>query len=324
MSEPDRAAPVAPPPDAGSPTRFPVDLVHRAAVAYYAQDMNQSEVAATLGVSRSTVSRLLAEGRRSGIVEIRVHAPRPGGSSRLEQDCADSLGIDRVFVVESVNMGSLGVRMAPGVDRALDGVGLGPRDAILVSSGRTLYESVQHVLHRAPGVLVAPTAGGLDEPEPWWQTNEITRVLAERLGGSPVYLHAPAVPGERLYESLSQDPSYLRVQRLWHDATCALLGVGAPLAVRNTRATFFPMDGAAAARAVGDVCSRFYDKGGTVVPHPGSERLVAIAADDLRSVPVRIAVAVGVSKTVSIRAGAAGGFFNQLVTDEQTAESLTT
>lgn len=36
-----------------------------------------------------------------------------------------------------------------------------------------------------PGVLLAPAVGGPDEPEAWYQTNETTREVAEKVGGGP-------------------------------------------------------------------------------------------------------------------------------------------
>ena len=69
---------------------------------------------------------------------------------------------------------------------------------MLVSSGRTIYEVARFELPRLPGVVVAPTVGGTDQPEAWFQTNEITRLVAERIGGRPTFLFAPALPGPDL------------------------------------------------------------------------------------------------------------------------------
>lgn len=43
---------------------------------YYLEDWKQSDIAKELGVSRPLVSRMLAEARELGIVEITVHDPR--------------------------------------------------------------------------------------------------------------------------------------------------------------------------------------------------------------------------------------------------------
>ena len=58
------------------------------------------------------------------------------------------------------------------------------------------------------------------------------------------------------------------------------------------------------------------------MPFPGSERLIATDFDRLREIPVTIAVAAGAVKVPSIVTGAASRYFNQLVTDAETALAL--
>ena len=70
------------------------------------------------------------------------------------------------------------------------------------------------------------------------------------------------------------------------------------------------------------MCSRFYDARGEAVAFPGSERLIATDFERLREIPTTIAVAAGVVKVPSILTGAASGYFNQLVTDADTALAL--
>ena len=62
-------------PDGAGPARFPQELMYAAAAQYYLDDATQADIAKRLGVSRATVSRLLTEARRQGMVEIRVHRP---------------------------------------------------------------------------------------------------------------------------------------------------------------------------------------------------------------------------------------------------------
>ncbi len=93
-------------------------------------------------------------------------------------------------------------------------------------------------LPKLPGVVVAPTVGGTDQPEGWYQTNEITRRVAERIGGRPTYLFAPALPGPELFETLQHDPAIQRVLHLWPYARCVLTGVGAPPMLRSQAPQF--------------------------------------------------------------------------------------
>jgi DNA-binding transcriptional regulator LsrR (DeoR family) len=308
---------------------FSPSLLYAAAKLYYTEDATQAEVAAQLGTSRATVSRLLAEAKRQGIVRIEV-VPPAEASGDLGDQLARALGLTTVYLslplpnpgVGRTIVDVMGGVLAPAVGRALAGAGLLPGDVLVVSSGRTVYEVAQFDLTALPGVLVAPTVGGNDQPEEWYQTNEITRLVANRVGGRASYLFAPALPGPDLYPSLLNDPSIQRVLQLWPRARCALMGVGAPPLMRSDIPQFVPTGSNSLRGAVGDVCSRFYDRAGNAVKFEGSERLIAVELEALRHVPVTIAVAVGKDKVDSIIAGARGGYFNQLVTDPGTATAI--
>jgi DNA-binding transcriptional regulator LsrR (DeoR family) len=317
----------APDTDAG---HFPASLLYAAAKLYYTEDATQAEVAAQLGTSRATVSRLLSEAKRRGIVRIEVVPPAEVASGDLADRLARALSLTTVFLSHPLpNPGPgrgvvdvMGAALAPAVGRALAEAGLLPGDVLLVSSGRTVYEVAQYDLVPLPGVLVAPTVGGNDQPEEWYQTNEITRRVANRVNGRPNYLFAPALPGPDLYPSLLNDPSIQRVLHLWPHARCALMGVGAPPLMRSDIPQFVPTRSNSLRAAVGDVCSRFYDRDGDEIQFEGGDRLIAVELDALRHIPVTIAVAVGADKVSSIIAGARGGYFNQLVTDPSTAAAI--
>jgi DNA-binding transcriptional regulator LsrR (DeoR family) len=64
-----------------------------------------------------------------------------------------------------------------------------------------------------------------------------------------------------------------------------------------------------------DVCSRFFNRAGQSVLFPGSERLIAVDIETLKSIPTVIVVAAGPKKVAPIIAAARAKSFNQLVTD---------
>lgn len=307
--------------------RFSAELMYAAARLYYVEDKNQAAVADQLGTSRATVSRLLAEARRAGIVRIEVNLPHADLHADLEERTAHALGLEAVYLSTSDSVGPggadhLGAALAPALCRALRAVDLTAGDVLLVSSGRTVYEAAQFDLPYLPGVVVAPTVGGQDEPEAWYQTNEITRKVAATVGGRPTFLYAPALPGPELFLGLQSDPSIARILELWENAACAVIGLGAPPITRRSTPAFVPTGAAPLREAVGDVCSRLFDRHGQPVSFPGSERLIATPLDTLRALPASIAVAAGSDKVVGIAVGARAGFFKRLITDPATAALL--
>ena len=308
--------------EVGSASRFPTDLLYRAARLYYLEDATQAEVAAALGTSRPTVSRLLAEARATGIVHIEVREPRAADTTGLALALAQALGLHRTWITPSTASLPVGPLLAPGVAQALREADLGPGDAVLVSSGATVHAVAQRELTPLPGVVVAPIVGGRDEPEEYYQTNEITRQVALRVHGTPVFLYAPAMPGPALHEMLMKDETIQRVTGLWATARAAVLGIGAPPMTRTSLPSVLPRDAMVVSEAVGDIGSRPFDATGRPISFPGSERLVAMELEALTRIPHTIGVAVGAEKVNAILAAARAGYVNELVTDAHTARLL--
>jgi DNA-binding transcriptional regulator LsrR (DeoR family) len=309
--------------DAGSAKnsrrRYAPALVYQAARLYYLEDATQAEIAQRIGTSRPTVSRLLAEARETGVVEVRIRNPERGVTADLERELTQTLGLVAAYITVETPGIDPGTLLVPGAIDALSHAELRPGDALLVSSGATVYSVAQQQLPPMPGVVLCPTLGGLEEPAPQYQTNEITRSLALKVQAVPAMLYAPAMPTPDLYDVLVRDPQLQRVQLLWRTARAALLGVGAPPRTRSTLPSVLPVGSDAMRAAIGDICGRPYDRDGQPIDFPGVERLIAITLDGLRRIPHTIALAVGPDKVESILVAARAGYLNTLVTDRNTA-----
>ncbi|MGO2359719.1 MAG: sugar-binding transcriptional regulator [Brachybacterium tyrofermentans] len=298
-------------------------LLHRAASAYYLDNLRQAEVAEHLGVSRPTVSKLLTEARRIGMVRFEVLDVSGPDVTDLEKRLRDLLGIDRV-------------RIAPGDQREREFRGIGDLlgeelrrlelrrgDVLLISSGTTTRAvSRMPGMPELRGVIIAPTVGGQQESDPVFQTNEIVRNLADRTGGDPRFIFAPALPSPSLWRSLQADPSFMSITDLWTRASVLVSGIGAPYSSRESLTSVVPRDDPSLRSAVGDVCLHFYDADGNTLVYPGSDRLVRPSAEVLRAIPTSIALAAGRGKALSIRAGAKAALFTTLITDAPTAEAV--
>lgn len=315
MSRPEKG-------DTGPNQRFHPSLVYRAARLYYLEDATQAEIAAQLGTSRPTVSRLLSEARATGIVHVEVREPAQASATATAETLRSSLGLRAAYVAPSVPGLALGPLLEDVTGRAILGAELQPGDTLLVSSGVTVYAATQHSLPALPGVFLAPTIGGIDESEAHYQTNEITRAMAVKVHGSPVLLYAPALPSEELWQVLHDDPVTLRVTRMWKTARAVLLGIGGPPSRRRSIPAVIAPHAPTLDKAVGDICARPYDLKGQPINFPGVERMMAMKLEDLPHVQHSIALAIGADKVASILTAARAGYFNTLVTDTNTAELL--
>ncbi len=308
--------------DARPSLRFPADMLYRGARLYYEEDRNQQEISELLGISRATVSRLLAEARACGVVHIEVRDPAAGELESLAAALKAHLGLLRVVVTPNV-LGALPAAVqAPAVATLLEEAGLQAGDALLVGPGATMLGLAHERLVPLPGVFVAPIVAGMDEPEEFYQTNEIARLLAVNAGATPVLLHAPVQPAEVLYELLQEDPGVKRVTGLWRQAKCALLGIGEPPRVRSSLPTVLRRVIADLRTAEAEIGNRTFDEYGAPVSYPGSDRMISMQLADLPRVPHVIGVAVGANKAKGITAAARAGYVNRLVTDTATAHAV--
>jgi DNA-binding transcriptional regulator LsrR (DeoR family) len=310
-----------PTPD-GARTRFPLDTVYQAARMYYLEDATQVEIASRLGVSRPTVSRLVAEARKAGLVRIEVVDPFQDETVALAERLQVVLGLRAVHLAAVTHAATLGADLAAPLAAAVEGMGLVPGDAVLMSSGRTVYDVARSGMPTMSGVQLVPTVGGQADPMPWFQTNEITRTAAEQSGAIPAFLFAQALPSPVMRATLDEDPAFEHVVGLWSRAKGAILGIGAPTHTRDALARGIPVEDVAFDRAAGDVCLNFYAADGSPIEFPGSDRMVRTSREVLSSVPHAVGVAVGSAKVTSIVAAVRGGLVNELVTDAATARAV--
>lgn len=304
-------------------TSTDLHLLHRAATAYYRDGLRQAEVAAVLGVSRPSVSKLLAEARRIGMVRIDVLDVPTVDRTELALRLRDLLGIASVRIApgDQVQRGFGGI--ADLLAEELRGLEIRAGEVVLVSSGRTIHTVTgMPAMPPMPGALIVPTVGGQQEPDPSFQTNETVRRLAERTGAEPRFLFAPALTSPTLWASLQADPGFRSVVDLWDGARAAVVGIGAPYRGRSRLTSVVPRREPALESAVGDICLHFFDADGRTLTFPGAEFLVRLPREMLRAIPSTIALAAGREKAPSIRAGAKTGLFTALVTDVPTAEAV--
>ncbi|MCI9887874.1 DNA-binding transcriptional regulator [Micrococcales bacterium 31B] len=302
--------------------RFPLAQLHRAAQMYYLEDRTQAQIADALSVSRPTVSRLLAESRRIGLVSIQVLDPFAEDLTALAARLATALGLDRCYLAQSMDPRSPWPAIAAPLEAVFHDLNLSPGDVVVTASGQMTYAVGRGDLPQHVGTIVVPTVGGQNEPEPWHQANEIARSWAERLGGRPAFIYAPALPSAAMHDLLMQDSEYLRIERLWGQAKAAFVGVGAPPSQRTSISRAINTGDAGLGSARGDVCLHFFDQHGEPVEFTNSDRMIRIPLGILKAIPFTIALAAGDDKVESIVGASRGGYIRRLVTDAPTARSL--
>jgi DNA-binding transcriptional regulator LsrR (DeoR family) len=290
-----------------------------AAELYYRDQLSQQEIAQRLGVSRSTVSRMLRLARDEGIVHVEIR--RPSSPQKLSESLRTELGLRRAVVVPASARTGLHVIVAPALEE-LARLELAAGDALAVSWGSTVAAIAQsRQLPPLHGVQVIPAIAAFDEPDGRFQTNEIARRIAELSGADLHFLHGPAMPSPRLRRTLLADEDVSRRLALWDRLAAALVGIGPPTADVETAPAHVLAARGDLAHAAGDVVSRYFDIEGQPVPFAGEKLLLGLSRDQLRNAGTVIGVAAGAAKGPSILGAARAALIDVLVTDDAAARA---
>jgi DNA-binding transcriptional regulator LsrR (DeoR family) len=302
------------------------DLSVRAAWLYYIEGLTQEDVAASMGVSRAKVIRLLAGARDHGIVHIRIEAK---GSEQLalERRLVETFKLSEAVVapapvdpsaVAAVVGHATGTYLA---DNLRPGMSLG------VGWGVTLSMSLKALGSRPfEDFSVISLLGGMTHSRAI-NPSAVARRIADAVGAECFQLTAPVfVASEATRNALWAEPGLTDLLERARRVDLAVVSVG-DVSEHSTlfREGLLPRSQLASlikAGAVGEVLCHFLDASGNVVDHPVSRRVVSVGLADLRRVPKIVIAAGGRHKVDAIRAALKATGAGVLITDESAAEGL--
>ncbi|MCH4179437.1 MAG: sugar-binding transcriptional regulator [Megasphaera sp.] len=294
---------------------------------YYQSGYSQSDIAKELRLSRPSISRLLQYAKEKGYVRIEIFDPIED-QSQLSQKVAAAYHLKNVCIAnvpiadEQEIKKYIGKRAAQYLeDIVQDG------DIIGVGWGTTMHCLCHALIHHPlQGAQIVQLEGGITLSTGETYANEILERFAKNYETIAQSLPLPVLFDSKIVKDMVyKDRHVKRVLELGHNANIALFSVGT---VRDN-ALFFRLGYAdpnekdyLKSHAVGDICSRFFDKDGNISSNEINDRTVGIALDSLRNKDYSILLAGGDAKIASIRAALKGGYANVLVTDHLTAQKL--
>ena len=310
----------------GVPAEFD-DVVAWVAWLYYVDELTQSEIAATLSVSRATIVKLLQDARERGAVTIRINqeaASRTGLSRAL----ADKFELAAAHVIPNLSGAPLARRLGEAGGRVL-AQGLRTGDTIGVAWGRTVLavaEKMPEPDESGPYTVVqvcGSSAGSAVEFSP----ELCSSVLASRIKARCANFLAPAVlSSTALREQLLAEPPLVSQFALIRSANRVLFGVGDVAGAATVRAAGLAgreeIDAYVERGAVGVLLGRFIDSEGRHMIGDLDSRMIGITLDELKALPNRLCVAGGSQKIQALRAALRGGYITHLVTDADAAAAL--
>jgi deoxyribonucleoside regulator len=296
---------------------------------YYQQGLKQEDIARKVKISRASVSLILAEARRKGIVEITIRNPLED-NAELSAELARQFRLQRCLVVPtSIRQAEVLIDLTTSRAAEIFNEEARSGDTVGIAWGRTCYAFMS--TYQSPGhpqsTRVVPLIGGSNRNLKRYQLNEMVRQFAEKLDGTPTFIHAPALPESREdYELYMGSSSMREMLELWKKIDVAVISVGEPPVSQEfdgSKVVISRKKIASAARLpVGDMCARYFDIEGHFLESEEYRRVIGIPVESLRAIRKIICVVGGIEKGYSLLAALKTGLITILVTDEQTANAV--
>jgi DNA-binding transcriptional regulator LsrR (DeoR family) len=312
-------------------------LIYKVCCLYYQDNMNQKEVADYLGVSRSSILRMLQKGKELGIVTIELHNPRFYDYGEMEKALERAYGLKDVVIVENSVLDTISESTAYLFGSAADylhgffkegdriGVAMGTTLNNVVSTNK-VYDKYKNILFVAmEGGISRGTIDNIDV-----QGNEIARKFADKFGGSYTQFLSPAVFSDKsVLDYFMNEKAVNYIIDEFKKLNVIVVGIGVPdNSVNHTleKAGYITtpelrqlVDNG----AVGDLCLQFFDKDGNADRFSFyNDRVAAMNLSEIRRIPSKIGIAGGTRKAEAVIGAIRGGYINILITDSECAKSL--
>lgn len=306
-------------------------IAYEAAVLHYVQGETMETVARRLGVSRSTVSRLISLARDEGLVRISLHPPTENSDS-LAARLSDVFGVTAHVV--PVSPTSTDVRRLDSVATVAGAIIsdlVQPGNTIGVAWGTTISAVTDHLSPRpAPGSIVVQLNGAANSSTtgiPY--AGQIIDSFGKAFGSTVRHFPVPAFfDFAETREAMWRERSLAAVRELQRTTDVAVFGVGSfnsPLASHVYVGGYLSPKDIATLRAegvVGDICTVMLRPDGSYEDIEMNRRATGPTPAELRKIPRRICVVAGSSKVLPLHGALMSGAITDLIIDEAAAWKL--
>jgi len=301
------------------------DLAIRVAWLYHDRGLTQQEIANRLGISRSTISRLLTEAERDGIVRVIITQPLPE-AARLSEALIERYNLAGAIVGAVLGDEHPARAAAAVMARRLESIAASGNVTIATGWGRTIALCAQET-RRVPtnGVLIVD-AFGHTTTDDVTAAVEVSNTLSRKFDARVMHVPSPGfAPTADLAHSYMSSPPVIRALEKARAADVAMVSIGVAsmdsLLIAEGFMTQGSMTDAIAAGAVGEIFGWYFDCDGNSVPvesiHP-----IALSLEDMRVSSRVIGVAGGAEKVRAIRGAIATGVLDEIAVDETLAVAL--
>lgn len=305
---------------------------------HYKQGMSQQEIGKRLNVSRTTISRILAQARREGYVQIKINYPEDA-TVNLENQLEEKYGLKEAVIASVQNKDELADEIAFYASDYLLRT-LKNHMTIALTRGVTLQNIVEYLGNdvrlkflKTDDVNVVPLMAATnisvskDKGYRMAYSNYLIEEVARIFRANSYQMLAPQyVSGAEAKQYFMQEDSIKEVFDLAKNADIAVAGIGTlnhNSALIN--AELIPMEEFERLQKMGgtgEILSHVVDRDGNLIKDRFEDHLMSLDLEDFKKIPVRVGVAYGIEKKDSILGVLRGGYINVLITDEEVAQYL--
>ena len=293
---------------------------------YYEKELNQSEIAKMLGVSRPLVSKMLQRCKELGIVNIEIKSPLEGNEGLLNKMKMKFDLLDGLIV--PANRNNLNLSMKNFISQASIFLErrLSDQVSIGLGWGGVLADIVDvfsaEELNTEKAINVCPLIGSMSSPSKGFHPNELSRRFAKKIEGEALYLHAPAFPGsQKNFEVFQQTDEYKSISAVWQNLDTAIVSIGNYPSIPDQATAIRFGKTLKEKHAVGMLLSNFYDVNGNIIEGE-NDYVIRIPLDYLRKVNKVILVCSGNLRANSILGALKTGLITHIVTDDFAAKNV--
>ena len=268
----------------------------RAAWLYYVEGLTQQATAKLLKINRVQVTRLLAEARKRGEVDIRINASI---SSIIEVEHA--FGIAKVIIAPMASEELDPTKAIASIAGQFISNYVQSDMKIGVGWGRTLYSTLPHIRGSdLEKIRVISLLGGISQAKRF-NPAEFAWQFTELFNGEGYLVPAPAlVDSAETKHALLEHCGINQIFELADDLDVAFLSAGGiegiTTSYRLGHVSEAERQSLIAAGAVGDLLYNFISEDGDLVDHNVNTRVISIGIDRLKNAKDRILISGGKEK----------------------------
>ena len=295
---------------------------------YHHRKLTQEQIAQELGLSRTSVVRVLREATEKGLVTVSL---RLEDLRRMELSArfAEQFHLAEVFIVPTSK-----VDTEADVMRAVAKTGamylqtqVRPHQILAIAWGRTMFE-VARSLEPDPveGLVVAQSIGGLNSGEAF-NPSQVASLIGEKLHARVYHLYVPALLDSKALKSVLLANAGVRAAlEVARQASCFMASIGTvendATVVQTGFLDIATIDRLRARGAVGDISGHYFDVHGRQILGDIEDRIMALSWEDLQRLENVVVVACGQSKVKALTGALRTGLLDRVIIDERTAVTV--